>query len=186
MHEPTTGERSWEVLGQQMLLERQPWLEVYQEQVKLPTGRVLDDFYRVVLPHFAVIVPVTPEGHVVMVRGYKHGVGRVSLSPPAGLLHPGEAAADAARRELLEETGYSAGEWRCLGSYVVDGNRQCGTMHAFLAYNARPAREPEPDDTEDLQVEVLSRARLVESLTRGEFGSLAAMAAVTLALTVGL
>src|SRR5262245_12592397 len=77
--------RPWKVLGRQVLLERKPWLEVSQERVELPSGRVIDDFYRVVLPDFAVIVPVTRSGEFVLVRGYKHGLGRVTLSPPAGL-----------------------------------------------------------------------------------------------------
>src|SRR5271156_4089363 len=73
----------WKSLGRQVLLAVPPWFEVIREQVELPSGRIVDDFYRIVLPDFALIVPVTPEGKIVMVRGYKHGVGRINLSPPA-------------------------------------------------------------------------------------------------------
>jgi ADP-ribose pyrophosphatase len=178
--------RPWKLVDRHLLLSAAPWLSVYRERVELPGGRVIDDFYRVVLPDFTEVVPVTPTGEVVMVRGYKHGLGRVTLSPPAGLLHPGEPPLQGARRELLEETGYEATDWQPLGSYVVDGNRQCGTVHVFLARGARPTQPPEDDETEVLNVELLPRQRLVASLRAGEIGNLAGASAVALALVLGL
>src|SRR5438552_3293047 len=172
--------RPWKVLDRQLLLSAPPWLTVYREQVELPTHRILDDFYRVVLPDFAAVVAVTAAGEIVMVRGYKHGLGRVALSVPAGLMNPGESPLDAARRELLEETGYEAAEWQNLGTFVVDGNRQCGTMYVFLARNARPTRPPQQYDTEELQTELLSREQLLAALRGGEIATLAGAAAVTL------
>src|SRR5215213_3743993 len=90
--------RPWKVLDRRLLLARDPWLQVYQESVELPSGQVLEDYYRIVLPDFAVAVPLTPSGEFVLVRGYKHGLGRGNLSPPAGLLNPGEQPLAAARR----------------------------------------------------------------------------------------
>jgi ADP-ribose pyrophosphatase len=174
----------WEVLERRELLARPPWLSVQQEQVRLPSGRVVDDFYRIVLPEFALVVPVTPEGRFVMVRGYKHGAGQVALSPPAGLIQPGEDPQAAAERELLEETGYAAGDWRRVGRFVADGNRQCGAMHLFLAGQARLAAEPREDDTEVLEVELLSRAQLLQAVAQGHVSTLAAAAGIGLALAL--
>src|SRR5205823_5989712 len=84
------------------ILERQPWLALYQDAVRLPSGRCLDDFYRVVLPDYVLVAAFTPTGQLVMVRGYKHGLGRVSLFAPAGHLDPGEEPLQGARRELFE------------------------------------------------------------------------------------
>jgi ADP-ribose pyrophosphatase len=176
----------WKALDQQLLLSAPPWLSVYRERVQLPTGRIIDDFYRVVLPHFAAVVAVTAAGEIIMVRGYKHGLGRVALGVPAGLMHSEEPPLDAARRELLEETGYEAAEWQSLGTFVVDGNRQCGTMHVFLARDARPTRPPQEDEMEELQVELLTREQLLEALRAGEIATLASAAAVTLGLAFGL
>jgi ADP-ribose pyrophosphatase len=176
----------WKVLRQQLLLSALPWLRVYREQVQLPSERIIDDFYRVVLPDFAVVVPVTTGGEIIMVRGYKHGLGRAALSVPAGLIHPGEPPLDAARRELLEETGYEAEPWKKIGTFVVDGNRQCGTMHLFVARNAHAVRAPDQDDTEVLQTELFGRDRLLEMLGAGEIPTLAGAAAVALGLVLGL
>ena len=159
-------------------------MEVFQERVQLPSDKVIDDFYRVVLPEFAVAVPRTEDGRFVLVRGYKHGLGRVTLSPPAGLLNTGETPLQAAQRELLEETGYVADDWRSLGKYVVDGNRQCGTMHVFSASGARLISAPVEDETEALEIELLDRADVVKALASGNFGTLAGASAIALTLVL--
>ncbi|HEX5271586.1 MAG TPA: NUDIX hydrolase, partial [Gemmataceae bacterium] len=178
--------RPWKSLGRQVLLARRPWFEVIRERVELPTGRILDDYYRIVLPDFAMVVPVTPGGEVLMVRGYKHGLGRINLSPPAGLLEPGEEPLGCARRELMEETGHASDDWSALGRFVVDGNRQCGTMHLFVARDVRPVRPPREDELEELSLERMAPARVLEALRRGEVGNLAGAGGVALALVLAL
>ncbi len=178
--------RPWKTLGSESILSALPWLEVFREQVELPSGRVLNDFYRIVLPVFAMVVPVTPEGKIVMVRGYKHGLGRINLSPPAGLLEPGEAPLAAAQRELLEETGYASDDWSSLGTFVADANRQCGTMHLFVARDVHSRRPPDDDELEELHLDLLSPEQLVRALRDGEIGNLAGAAGVALALVLAL
>jgi hypothetical protein len=86
----------------------------------------------------------------------------------------------------LEETGYQADDWRELGTFVVDGNRQCGTLHAFIARDVTLAGTPQEDDTEQLQVGLLSRDELLTALRQGEVGTLAAAGTLSLALALGL
>jgi ADP-ribose pyrophosphatase len=174
--------RPWQLLGRRLLLAAPPWLTVHQERVALPTGRVIDDYYRIVLPEFAVVLPRTAAGEYVLVRGYKHGLGRLTLMAPAGLIDPGEEPLAAARRELLEETGYEAPDWEALGCYVVDGNRQCGRMHLFAAGGAVRRAAAHNDEMEQLQVVLMSRAELLAALRAGEFGTLAGGGGAALAL----
>ncbi|MBN9118424.1 MAG: NUDIX hydrolase [Planctomycetes bacterium] len=175
----------WDVLSSVPLLSAPPWLEISRQEVRLPGGKVLSDFYRVGLPDFTLVVPVVPGGEVVMVRGYKHGLGCVSLGLPGGLLEPGEAPLEGARRELLEETGYTAERWAPLGSFVVDANRHCGTLHAFLALDARPDRPAADDETERLAVCLMDRGTLTRALAAGEVHGLASACALGLGLLRG-
>ncbi len=172
----------WTVLNKETLFSAPPWVELSREKVRLPSGKVIDDFYRLVLPDFVSIVTVTASGQFVMVRGYKHGMKKTNLSPPAGMIDPGESPVDAAKRELLEETGFSAAEWNALGSFVVDGNRQCGTMHLFLATNAHRTQDAQYDETEELNIELMSRDQIVTAVQNGEIGNLAGASSVALAL----
>jgi ADP-ribose pyrophosphatase len=164
------------------LVSAEPWLKVFRETVELPSGRILDDFYRIVLRHFAVIVAMTPSLDLVMVHTYRHGLGRVSLAVPAGFIEPGETPLEAAKRELLEETGYASHEWETLGNFVVDGNRGCGTGHFFVARDATQVAVTKPDDTEELEVELVSPRRFLEAVRTGDIALLATVSAVTLAL----
>jgi len=143
---------------------------------------VRDRFHHIVLPEYAVVVPVTGDGRFVMVREFKQGPGAIVLNAPAGGLHPGEDPLDAARRELLEETGYAAGDWRALGSFVVDGSTGCGRAHLFLARGAAPVAAPQLDATEEIDVVVLDEAALRDALRSAEIPMLPTACAVGLAL----
>lgn len=174
---------SWKSLELSNVLSARPWLEVYRERVELPDGRILDDFYRIVLPDFAIAVPVTKAGDLVMIRSYRHGLGRVSLCAPAGFVNPGESPLQAAQRELIEETGYEASEWQDLGSFVVDGNRQCGTAHIFLARNANLVRLPNnPDPNEVVETQLVTPRQFFQSISGGDVALLSTIGAVCLAI----
>src|SRR5712691_10108779 len=131
----------WRILARRVLLSRPPWMEVGVERVELPDGRIVDDFLWLKTRDFAMTVAVTPDGQVVLERSYKHGPRNVALSLPAGFVETTETPDHAARRELLEETGYTADRWRPLGSFTVDGNYGLCVAHIFLAQNARRSSE---------------------------------------------
>jgi 8-oxo-dGTP pyrophosphatase MutT (NUDIX family) len=90
-------------------------------------------FYRIRSQDWSQVVPITREGEIVLVRQYRHGVGRVTLEIPGGLVDPGEDPAEAALRECLEETGYRARKAVSLG--VVNPNPALfnNRLHAYLA-----------------------------------------------------
>ena len=173
-------------MDRSVLLSRPPWLEVYQERVRLPTGRVVEDFYRVVLPAFAIVAATTEEGQLITIRCYKQALKKIVHSLPGGVIDKDEAPDAAARRELLEETGYEALTVKPLGIYVVDGNRQCGTMHAFMAQGARRKQKPRVDEMEVVHVELLPLARVAEAIASGEFPHLPSASTFALAMLRGL
>ena len=176
--------KPWHVLSNTVLLDCAPWLRVYREHVRLPNGHELDDYYRIDMPDWAQIFAVTEDGHVPMVRHYKHGAGVTSLELPAGYLDEGEAPDEAARRELLEETGLVADEWRALGSYFIDGNRGCGATHIFLARGARQVRAPQLEASEIMEQKRLTLAEVRAAWLGGTFKNLGTLGAVGLALAV--
>ena len=176
----------WETLSRRELLSAPPWIRVTVEEVRLPNGRIVSDFYQVALPDFALVVPVTAEGLVVSLRQYKHGVKRVSTMLPAGLIQEGEEPLACAQRELLEETGYTSSEWRPLGAFVVDGNRGCGRAHLFVASGARRDSEAriDEDELEPLEIRLATPADLMRDVASGEMVGLAHVAALMLFLNV--
>lgn len=143
-----TSDPGWHVLDRSLALDAGPRLSVWRERVRLPDGREIDDYFQVALPDFVVLVALTGDDCAVMLKGYKHGARRPCLTFPGGLLEPGEDPEAAARRELLEETGFVCGEVHSLGSFIVNGNQHCATAHIFYGTNARLVGAPTETDLE--------------------------------------
>jgi len=178
--DPAEG-TEWVVESSTSILKREPWLEVFEEHLRLPDGRMVDDFYTIRLRDFVVVAPITEDGHVIMVRHYRHGPGRITRSLPSGFVEGDETPAQAAKRELLEETGFAAEAWSLLGTYVVDGNRRCGVEHVFLATGARQVAEPSSDDLAEATVQLLTVEQASEALSNGEISELATAAGLAVA-----
>ncbi len=145
----------------------------------MPDGRIVEDFYGIEMPDYAVVVATTADG-ILVERSYKHGPGRVGLHLPAGYLEPGEDALQAAQRELREETGYAADTWKEVGRFTVDGNRGAGTAHIFHARDARRVAPPSSHDLEQTELDVMPMSVLLDALRRGEVALLGTAAAIAL------
>jgi 8-oxo-dGTP pyrophosphatase MutT (NUDIX family) len=176
--------KPWTTRSRRTLLDLSPWLSVEERVVELPDGRVVDDWPWVESREFANVVAVTEERLFLLFRQTKYAVEGTTLGPVGGYLDEGEAPLDAARRELLEETGYEATEWTSLGRYVVDGNRGCGVGHLYLARGARKVAEPNADDLEEQELVLLTREEVDEALLAGGLEVLSWAANVALALVV--
>ncbi len=172
----------WRVLDRKPLFAFPPRLSVTLEAVALPDGRVVEDYIQIEMPSYAMIYAETVDRRVLCLRQYKHGPRRVSLTLPAGHVEPQEEAQAAAARELLEETGYAAPEWRKLGSFSNAGNQGCGLCHVFAAYGAHPVQPAQPGDLEEMRLELLPRAALRAALVEGDIAIVGSALAASLGL----
>lgn len=145
----------WETVSSEYIFRR-PWLTVRHDKVKLPDGRINPEFYVLEYPDWVNVIAITEDGHIVMERQYRQGLGKTCYEIPAGVMEKGENAEEAARRELEEETGYGGGEWKEI--MLISGN--CSTTsnltHCFLATGVRKISAQHLDSTEDLSVCLLT------------------------------
>lgn len=175
--------QSWHTLVSRPLVERPPWLSLWEEDVALPDGQIIRGYLRSRARDFAMVFAVLADGRVPLVRQYKHGTGRLSLDLPAGYLEtPDEAPLAAAQRELHEETGLAAGRWEALGRLIIDANRGDTCAHIYLALGARPDGSPHLDPTEVLEVSYQTPDELRAMVLHGAIDSVASVAGIMLGI----
>ncbi|MDR3349280.1 MAG: NUDIX hydrolase [Acidaminococcales bacterium] len=128
------------------------------DEVLLPNGRQAS---REVIKHpgAAAVAAVLPDGRIVLVRQYRYPVGRVLYELPAGKLDAGEDPLGCARRELAEETGFTAGKWRKLSSIVTAPGFCDEVIHIFRADDLAAGRQ-RPDEDEFVETVFLSTAEI--------------------------
>ena len=174
--------RPWNTLSKRVLLDHSKFLKVEGHNIQLPDGEVIEDWPWVIIPDAAIVLAKKPNGKYLCFRQIKYAVEGTSLAPVGGMVNPGEDPLKAAKRELLEETGYQSHEWVNLGSYAVDPNRGVGIVNLFLAKNIEKVQTQESDDLEDQILVELTREELVSALMAYEFKILSWTACISMAL----
>lgn len=111
-------------------------------------------------PDWCNIVALTDDDHVVMIEQFRYGTAEVTLELPGGVIDPGEAPADACRRELLEETGYAGAAVEMIGSVAVNPAMQNNACHFGLVRGARLVGPQQPDEHEQIGVRLVPRAHV--------------------------
>jgi ADP-ribose pyrophosphatase len=140
-------------------------LNVYQDTVRLPDGR---EAGREIVHHrgAVAVVAVVPDGRVVLVRQWRHAMERALWEIPAGTRDQGEEPAVTARRELAEETGYTAGSWSSLGEACVSPGYSREMLWFFLASELAEG-ETSTDADETLDVRLFSDDDILELVRTG-------------------
>ena len=142
------------------------FLKARRDTVRLPDGALAQREY-IVHPGAVVIVPLLDDGRVLLERQFRYPVGRVMTEFPAGKLDPGEDPLACARRELLEETGYTAGQWACAGAMHLAIAYSTEIIHIYFARElvAGPAQL---DHDEFLEVRTATPQELAEACRNGQ------------------
>jgi len=150
--------------------------------IQLPNEQTISEWVWVVTPDFVNVIAVTQDGRFLCFQQNKYAIEGLSLAPVGGYIDPGETPLQAAKREMLEESGYASEEWISMGKYAADGNRGVGHGHLFLALNARKVCDAHADDLEHMELYLLSVDDFERELLSGQFKLLPWTACAAMAL----
>ena len=167
MKDAITEEGKWKVLKSEYLFKR-PWLTVRRDCVELPDGRQNPEFYVLEYPDWVNVIAITEDGQFVMERQYRHGLGKTSFEIPAGGMEKDETPLEAAKRELMEETGYGEGEWTNIMNVSGNSSTTNNISHCFVAKGVKKISGQHLDSTEDLEIVLLSREQVKDLMVNDQ------------------
>lgn len=169
--------RPWDEIRREALQDCRVF-SVSRSRARSPRTGQEHDFFRIDAEDWVNVVPITRRQEIVMVRQFRHGSRDITLEIPGGVVDPGETPAQAAARELLEETGYRANEVVPIGvvnpNPALFGNR----VHSFAAFDVEWEREVRSESTEETVVELIPRTQLDGTLRAGRISSALVIAAL--------
>ena len=153
------------------------------ESITLPRDHTLEaEIIR--HPGSVVLIPITDEGHIVLVRQYRHAIGRRVWELPAGSLHDGENPRAAAVRECQEEISLVPDAVEAMGSFFPTPGYCDEEMHFFRATGLRPRREGDPevhqDEDEDIETRTFAVDAIRQMIASGEIIDLKTVAGLSL------
>ena len=160
----------WKTLSSKSLFQSGIF-RLRSDECELPDGRIMPRYYVFEFPDWVNVVPVTPEGKLVLIKQHRHAAGLDFLEIPGGSTHPGanEDPRIAGERELLEETGYRAGKMVLCGTHYPNPALQSNRMHTFLALDCVRVAEPSLDEFEDIEVLLMDVKEAVKLWREGGF-----------------
>ena len=143
--------RNWKLVFSETLIENQ-WIKIRRDLCIQEKGKIIPDYYVVEKPDYTMIIPITDEGKFIIVSQYKHPSGKIVYEFPAGYLKSGENPIDCARRELMEETGYEAGNLTYLGSIFTSPAVLTNRAHFVLATKLKNTFHQKLDPNENIDI----------------------------------
>ena len=153
----------WKILGSRYI---HPRFRI--DKCELPNGKLLDATV-FEFRSWANVIALTKDQEVVLIKQYRHGVQDVLWEFPGGVVDDAENPMDGARRELLEETGYTTSNIIEVGKFYPNPANQINLMYGFLAYDVQRTELQNLDDAEDIEVHLVPLDELIAMTRRGEF-----------------
>ena len=144
------------------------WVSLRRDTLELSPG-VEQEYHRIGIAQAVCVVPVLPDGSIVVLWQHRHPLGETHWEVPAGRRDEDESLEEAARREVLEETGFRAGRLEPLARFHPVNGISDHEGHLFTALDCERVGEPAHDPQERISVHVMPAGEVRARLLRGDF-----------------
>ncbi|BAY34447.1 NUDIX hydrolase [Nostoc carneum NIES-2107] len=158
---------NWKILKSQYLV-KDKWLAFRADTCQTPDGQIVEPFYVFEYSTWVNIVALTKNQEVVLVEQYRYGIQQTVLELPGGCMEPEDISPlEAAKRELLEESGYSSENFIETGVISPNSATHNNLIHCFLATNVELVADLKLDTTEIINVKLLPLDDLIQNIDSG-------------------
>jgi 8-oxo-dGTP pyrophosphatase MutT (NUDIX family) len=146
------------------------WFPVIQHKVQLGNGAIIDDYFISPLGNVAMILPFTKDNYIVLVKQYKHAIGKIVIELPAGYQQKGNTIKQSAINELEEETGIKTkiSNLIPLGKIANNPTKTTQISYGFMAKNLEFNSQQNTDTTEEIEIIKARPQQVIDMLMKGE------------------
>jgi len=156
--------KAWEHISSEYLVQEK-WFKFRKDDVRKSNGEIMHAYYVLEYSDWVTVFPLTTDGKVILVKQYRYGVGQWSVELPGGIMDPHETDPEvAAKRELLEETGYTAAQIERVAVIAPNPATANNLMHCYLATGCELTHDQEFDEDEELTVMLVTIDELKQLL----------------------
>tara|TARA_B100001559_G_C16192577_1_gene480604 strand:- start:117 stop:674 length:558 start_codon:yes stop_codon:yes gene_type:complete len=163
--------KKWKVLKSKKVYNSN-WIKLFLQKIVTTKGVVINDFHRIEIKSSVVVLPITRDNQIILIETYKHGIGENTFSLPAGYINKYEKPIVAAKRELLEETGYKGLRWKKFGKFVSNSNYYSGEINFYVTYDSIKIGVEDSGDLEDIKVHKINIKKLKKLINNNKIKSL--------------
>ena len=159
----------WKTIDSKYIIQR-PWATLRGDKLEMPNGNIKEEYYVLEYPTWVNMVALTEDNQVIFVKQYRHGAGKIMVELPAGVVEDNEDPEIAARRELLEETGYAFDDISYVCELFANPATSGNITYTYLLTGGRKVQEQELDPSEDIEVVLMDLQEAKQFLFDNKIG----------------
>lgn len=161
--------KKWKLLSSEYI-SKAPWATLRRDTCELPNGKINDHYYVLEYPNWVNMVGITEDNQLIVIKQYRHAAEEIILEIPAGMIEKDEEPQLAAEREMLEETGYSFSKIERIAQLFPNPATSKNVTYTYLMQGGIKVQEQDLDETEDIDVFLISIDEAKELLLQNKFG----------------
>lgn len=158
----------WKTNNSNLIIDSD-WVKVRKDNVTLPNGCNIDDFYVITIKNASAVVALDKDRNIILKKEYRYTYDSELVEIPAGVFNKDETdSLDVAKRELLEETGYCSDNWLYLGATIESSAKFNNHIHLYFADNCYRVAEQKLDESEQIEILKIPFSKAIDMVMRNE------------------